>query len=52
MFRFCKRLRNMLEIPMLSEVTGNKVFNLKDNPIFVSSVLYFVPTLRLFWPPA
>ena len=32
------------EVPMLSEV--NKVF--KDNPIFVSSLLYFVPTLRLF----
>ena len=35
---YCKRLRNILEIPMLSEV--NKVF--KDNPNFVSSLLYFV----------
>ena len=42
MFRYCKRLRNILEIPMLSEV---KVF--KDNPNFVSSLSYFVPTPRL-----
>ena len=41
MFRYCKRLRNILETPMLSEV--NKVF--KDNPNFVSSLLYFVPTV-------
>ena len=33
-------VRNILEIPMLNEL--NKVF--KDNPIFVSSLLYFVPT--------
>ena len=42
-----KRLHNLLDIPMLSEV--NKVFN--DNPIFVFSLLYFVPnslTPRLF----
>ena len=42
-----KRLHNILDIPMLSEV--NKVFN--DNPIFVFSLLYFVPnslTPRLF----
>ena len=39
MFRYYKRLRNILEILMSSEV--NKVF--KDNPIF----LYFVPTPRL-----
>ena len=44
MFRYCKRLRNILEIPMLSEV--NKVF--KDNLNCVSSFLYFVPTPRLF----
>ena len=36
MFRYCKRLCNTLEIPMLSEV--NKVF--KDNPIFVSLLLW------------
>ena len=50
MFLYCKRLRNILEIPMLSEV--NKVN--KDNPIFVSFLLYFVPTPplpRLFCPP-
>ena len=44
------RLRNILEIPMLSEV--NKVN--KDNPIFVSFLLYLVLTptpTRLFWPP-
>ena len=44
MFRYCKRLHNILEIPMLSEV--NKVF--KDNLIFVSFVstpppVYFDP---------
>ena len=39
LFTYCKRLRNILEIPMLSEV--NKVF--KDNPNFVSSLLYFLP---------
>ena len=45
MFGYCKRLRNILEIvPMLSEV--NKVF--KDNPNFVSSLLYFVPSPHLF----
>ena len=41
------RLRNILEIPMLSEV--NKVN--KDNPIFVSFLLYLVLTptpTRLF----
>ena len=43
MFRYCKLLRNILEIPMLSEV--NKVS--KNNPNFVSSLLYFVPTPRL-----
>ena len=43
MFRCCKLLLNILEIPMLSEV--NKVF--KDNPNFISSLLYFVPP-RLF----
>ena len=43
MFRYCKRLRNILEIPMLSEV--NKVN--KDNLSFVSFLFYFVPT-----PPA
>ena len=42
-FRYYKRLLNILEIPMLSEV--NEVF--KDNPNFVSSLLYFVPTPRL-----
>ena len=64
MFGYYKRLRhvrNILEIPMLSEV--NKVF--KIIPIFVSSLLYFVPTLPfnnfskslkppppcLIWPP-
>ena len=36
-----KWLRNILEIRILSEV--NKVF--KDNPNFVSSLLYFVPTV-------
>ena len=41
MFRYCKRLRNILEIPMLSEV--NKVF--KDNPN--SSLLFY----SLFPPP-
>ena len=46
-FRYCKRLRNILEIPMLSEV--NKVF--KDNPDFVSSLLYFVPPTVYFDPP-
>ena len=46
MFRYytCKWLHNILEILMLSEV--NKVF--KDNPNFVSSLLYFVPTPHLF----
>ena len=46
MFRKYKRLRNILEIPMLSEV--NKVD--KDNPIFVSFLLYFVPP-AYFDPP-
>ena len=39
MFRYRNRFRNLLEIPTLSEV--NKVF--KDNPIFISYLLYFVP---------
>ena len=43
MFRYCKQLRNILEILMLSEV--NKLF--KDNPNLVSSLLCFVPTPRL-----
>ena len=47
MFRLCKRLRNILEIPMFSEV--NKVN--KDNPIFVSFLLYFVPTPPLILSP-
>ena len=37
---YCKRLRIIPEIPILSEV--NKVF--KDNPNFVSSLLYYVTT--------
>ena len=42
------RLRNILEIPMLSKV--NKVS--KDNPIFVFFLLYFVPTpLLILTPP-
>ena len=44
MFRYCKRLRNILEIPMLSEV---KVF--KDNPIFVSFRIYFVSTPPVYY---
>ena len=48
MFRFHKQLRNVLEILMMSEV-NIKVF--KDNPNFVSSFLYYVPTHPLlFWP--
>ena len=51
MFHHCERLRNILEIPMLSEV--NKVN--KDNPIFVSFLLY-VSNPRLFfqnpWSPS
>ena len=57
MFHYCKRLRNILEIPMLSEVN---IF--KDNPLlyFIPSV-YFDPPFntfskslkppRLIWPP-
>ena len=47
MFRDCKRLRNILEILMLSEV--NEVN--KDNPIFVSFLLYFVPTPPAYFDP-
>ena len=46
MFRYCEWLRNILEIPMLSEV--NEIF--KDNPNFVSSLSYFVPTPVYFDP--
>ena len=46
-FRFYKWLRNILEIPMLSQV--NKVF--RNNPISVSSLLYFVPIPAYFDPP-
>ena len=45
MFHYCKRLRNILEIPMLSEVN---IF--KDNPNFVPSLLYFIPSVY-FDPP-
>ena len=47
MFAYGKWLLNILEIPMSSEV--NKVF--KDNPNFVCSLLYFVPTPIHFDPP-
>ena len=48
-FRYWKRLRNILEIPMLSEV--NKMF--KDNPIFFSFLLsvLFPPNPVYFDPP-
>ena len=43
-FCYYKCLCNILEIPMLSKV--NNVF--KDNPIFASSLFYFVPTPPTF----
>ena len=49
MFHNCERLHNILEKPMFSGV--DKGF--KDNPIFVSSFLYFVLkplSPHLFWP--
>ena len=44
---YCKRLFNILEMPMLTNLI---VF--KDNPNFVSSLLYFVPiTPFILTPP-